>query len=99
MMATNEPMLFEELSLRRSNNYKDPSRPTTAYSSGLNWNKYPTRQLNKVITPKILKMDREGCENIKKRIEYEQIIDQMLNGTSQNPNCKCCLFLRTFLIA
>lgn len=83
VIASNEPMLFEELSLRRSNNYKDPAKPLTAYSSGTNWNKYPTKQLGKVITPKILKMDREGCENIRKRIEYEQAIEQMLNGTSQ----------------
>ena len=34
MMASEEPMLFEELSLRRSNNFKDPSRPNTAYSTG-----------------------------------------------------------------
>ena len=69
MMASQEPMLFEELSLRRSNNYKDPNRPLTAYMTGSSWNKYPTKQLKQVITPKILKMDREGCDNILNNFE------------------------------
>lgn len=30
MIAQTDPVLLEELSLRRSNNFKDPSRPTTA---------------------------------------------------------------------
>eukprot|EP00344_Euplotes_crassus_P005858 CAMPEP_0196999714 /NCGR_PEP_ID=MMETSP1380-20130617/4823_1 /TAXON_ID=5936 /ORGANISM="Euplotes crassus, Strain CT5" /LENGTH=559 /DNA_ID=CAMNT_0042416729 /DNA_START=80 /DNA_END=1759 /DNA_ORIENTATION=+ len=58
MMAHQEPMLFEELSLRRSNNYM----------TGSTSNKYPTKlpakQLKQVITPKVLKMDRQGCDNI-----------------------------------
>jgi hypothetical protein len=82
MMASQEPMLFEELSLRRSNNYKDPSRPMTANTSAFNWNKYPTKQLDKVITPKILEMDKQGCESIRKKIEYEKAIENMLNGIS-----------------
>lgn len=57
-MAHQEPMLFEELSLRRSNNYM----------TGSTSNKYPTKlpakQLKQVITPKVLKMDRQGCDNI-----------------------------------
>lgn len=81
MMASQEPMLFEELSLRRSNNYKDPSRPMTA-STAFNWNKYPTKQLDKVITPKILEMDKKGCESIRQKIEYEKAIENMLNGIS-----------------
>jgi hypothetical protein len=83
MIASSEPILFEELSLRRSHNFKDPSRPMTANTTGMNWNKYPTKQLSKVITPKILKMDREGCESIRRRIEYEQAIEEMINGMSQ----------------
>lgn len=69
MMATQEPMLFEELSLRRSNNYKDPNRPLTAYMTGSSWNKYPTKRLKQVITPKVLKMDKQGCDNIMSSFE------------------------------
>lgn len=86
MIAQNDPMLLEELSLRRSNNFKDPSRPTTATMS--NWNQYPTKQLSKVIRPKILKMDSEGCENIKKRIEYEKVIEQMENVWKEENRAK-----------
>lgn len=42
-----------------------------------NWNQCPTKQLSKVIRPKILKMDSDGCENIKKRIGYEKVIEEM----------------------
>jgi hypothetical protein len=45
--------------------------------------KCPTKQLNKVITDKILKMDMQGCETIKKRIEYEKAVEQMISGISE----------------
>jgi hypothetical protein len=74
-------MLFEELSLRRSINYKDPSRPMTAYSGG-----DKGFGQSAVITPKILKMDQEGCANILRKIEYEKAIEHMLSGTTNEEN-------------
>lgn len=35
-IASNDPVLFEELSMRRSNSFKDPTRPITATVTNFN---------------------------------------------------------------
>lgn len=35
-IATSDPVLFEELSMRRSNSFKDPTRPVTATVTNFN---------------------------------------------------------------
>ena len=77
-LAVSDPVLFEELSLRRSNTFKDPSK--ARMPDGQTWNQYnqyPSKQINKVIRPKILKMEQEGIQSIIEKMENEKRIEGM----------------------
>ena len=77
-LASSDPVLFEELSLRRSNTFKDPAK--AKLPDAQMWhqvNQYPSKQINKVIRPKILKMEQEGIERIISKLENEKRIEEM----------------------
>jgi len=72
-----EPALLEEMSLKRSNTYKDPQvakKPNHQIWNLINQN--PTKQVDKFIRPNILKMDTQACKSIMSRIEEDKQIDQ-----------------------
>ena len=67
-IAHNDPVLFEELSLRRSNSFKDPSRPITATIT--NWNQDPSNHLSKLPGLKF-------CKWIADKAKVSDVVDQM----------------------
>lgn len=67
-IAFNDPVLFEELSLRRSNSFKDPSRPITATVT--NWNMDPTQHLTKLPGLKF-------CKWIADKAKVSEVVEQM----------------------
>lgn len=76
-----DPYMFEELTLKRSNSFKDPAknRSSTAHTKS-SWNLLnhcPSRQIEKVIRPKILHMDAEGCGSIIKRLNDDKILQDL----------------------
>ena len=72
-LVQNEPALIEEMSLKRSNTYKDPAvakKPNYQIWNLINQN--PTKQVDKFIRPNILKMDTNACKAIMSRIEEDK---------------------------
>jgi hypothetical protein len=62
-LANTEPQLFNELALKRSITYKDPEKPKQPNMQMWNLiNQFPTYQINKVIRPKILEMDKGNIQ-------------------------------------
>ena len=77
-LAVSDPVLFEELSLRRSNTFKDPAKARMPDAQTWNQlNQFPTKQINKVIRPKILKMEQAGIQSIIEKMENEKRIEGM----------------------
>ena len=64
--------MFEELTLKKSNTYKDPSQKPSKTNTWNNLNQYPTKQVTKVLRPKIVSMDNEGCQVIMQRMNNER---------------------------
>ena len=67
--------MCQEMTVKRSVSYKDPTK--TSNVSNATWNminQCPTKQLDKVIRPKIVEMDAKGCERIIQKINEERQI-------------------------
>lgn len=64
--------MTQEMTLKRSISYKDPSK--TMKSSSISWNQFdhnPTKQLDKLIRPNIVEMDAQGCQRIIEKINQD----------------------------
>lgn len=58
-LATHEPQVYEQLAMRRSITYKDPSKPKQPNMQLWNLiNQMPTYAINQVVRPKILQNDQ-----------------------------------------
>ena len=73
----NEPALFDELTTKRSTTYKDPSKSVSSEQSMWRLNHFPTKQLDKLIRPSIMKMAEQACERILTKIDNEQRMEEM----------------------
>ena len=69
-IANNDPVLFEELSMRRSKSFKDPSRPITATVT--DWNQDPTMYLSNLPGLKY-------CKWIADKAKVMDVVDEMEN--------------------
>jgi len=70
--------MAEELCLKKSSSFKDPAK--TSSPKEFPWNQLenaPTRQIQRVIRPKILAMDMQGCERIRQKLEEEKEREQI----------------------
>lgn len=68
-----DPYLYQEMTLKKSTSFKDPSKHNTGspQKSEAAWNlinQMPTHSIDKVIRPKVLQMDAEGCQKIIEKI-------------------------------
>eukprot|EP00347_Sterkiella_histriomuscorum_P011259 403373138 len=73
--ASYDPFMTQELTMKRSMSYKDPTK--TSNIQGATWNQIdhcPTKQLDKLIRPVIVEMDAKGCERIIKKINDDRNI-------------------------
>ena len=77
-MSLEDPELMSTLSMRRSMDYKDPSK--TKKPNTQLWNSItsmPKHKLEEYIRPKILQRDKEACESIVENIKRDQLISEM----------------------
>ena len=72
-----EPALYDELTTKRSTTYKDPSKSVSSQQSMWRLNHFPTKQLDKLIRPNIMKMAEQACERILTKIDNEHRMDEM----------------------
>lgn len=84
-LANTEPQLFNELAQKRSITYKDPEKPKQPNMQMWNLiNQFPTYQINKVIRPKILEMDKAAVQLIQEKIDSEKRSDELQKLWYQN---------------
>lgn len=84
-LANTEPQLFEQMATKRSITYKDPGN--TKQPNMQLWNlinQLPTYQINQVIRPKIISMDKQACETIHQKIESEKRSEELQRLWHQN---------------
>ena len=77
-MSLEDPELMSTLSMRRSVDFKDPSK--TKKPNTQLWNSItsmPKHKLEEYIRPKILLKDKAACDNIVESIKRDQIIAEM----------------------